>query len=145
MWCHDLPQGPHGRYRNFIPNFWGIWYFSENISAAKDLLRHVATRDVTYQMSQVTDGYDVPLLVSHAEGNDIWEKAGPPPGAIYNYPIRGDEHPVAAGYPAPPEYAAQIMAPGVLPNLVARVTQGGDSFDDAIRWAENELEGIMRH
>ena len=44
MWCHDLPRGPHGRFRNFIPQFWGIWDFSENISAAKDLLRHVGTR-----------------------------------------------------------------------------------------------------
>ena len=144
MWCHDLPRGPHGRYRNFIPTFWGIWDFSENISAAKDLLRHVATRDVTYQMSQVTDGYDVPLLVSHAEGNDIWEKAGPPPGAIYNYPIRGDEIGIAVGYPAPPPIAAQIMAQGIFPNLVSRVTAGGDSIDEGIRWAANELESVMR-
>ena len=89
-------------------------------------------------------GFDIPLIVSHYQGNDLWAESEPPSGVLYNYPIRGDEQPMAAGYPAPPEYAAQIMAQGVIPNLVARVTQGGDSFDDAIGWAENELEGIMR-
>ncbi|PPR33670.1 MAG: hypothetical protein CFH36_01669, partial [Alphaproteobacteria bacterium MarineAlpha9_Bin6] len=28
--------------------------------------------------------------------------------------------------------------------LVARVTQGGESFDDAIAWAENEAELVSR-
>ena len=144
MWCHDLPRGPHGRFRNFIPQFWGIWDFSENISAAKDMLRHVGTREVTYQMSQASTGYDVPLLISHAEGNDVWENAGPPPGVIYNYPIRGDEIGIAPGYPAPPPIAAQIMAQSIFPVLVSRVTAGGDSFDEGIKWAENELEAVMR-
>ena len=144
MWCHDLPRGPHGRFRNFIPQFWGIWDFSENISAAKDLLRHVGTREVTYQMSQASTGYDIPLMLSHTEGNDVWEKAGPPPGAIYNYPIRGDEVGIAPGHPAPPPIAAQIMAQAIFPNLVSRVTAGGDTFDEGIQWAANELEAVMR-
>ena len=104
----------------------------------------MAGRDVMNRLVAGAKGFDIPLIISHYQNNDIWAQSHPPEGVLYNYPIRGDEHPVAAGYPAPPEYAAQIMAQGVLPNLVARVTQGGDSFDDAIRWAENELEGIMR-
>jgi hypothetical protein len=40
--------------------------------------------------------------------------------------------------------ASQITTQGLFPNLVARVTQAGDSFDDAISWAENELEGYQR-
>ena len=56
----------------------------------------------------------------------------------------GDEKQIIAGYPAPPEFAAQIYAQALLPNLVARVTQGGESFDDAISWAENEAELVSR-
>ena len=63
---------------------------------------------------------------------------------LYNYPVRGDEVEIAAGYPAMPELASLISTQGVYPNLVARVTQGGDSMGDAIAWAENELEGLMR-
>ena len=144
VWHHDAPRGPRGRFRADSPFFWGIWDFSQNISAGKDLLRYMAGRDVMNRLVAGAKGFDIPLIISHYQNNDIWAQSHPPDGVLYNYPIRGDEHPVAAGFPAPPEYAAQIMAQGVLPNLVARVTQGGDSFDDAIRWAENELEGIMR-
>ena len=144
LWHHDAPQGPKGRFRADAPFFWGIWDFSENIPAAKDLLRYVARRDVVDTLVSASKGFDIPLIVSHYQSNDLWAKSEPPRGVLYNYPIRGDERPMAAGYPAPPEYASQIMAQGVIPNLVARVTQGGDSFDDAISWAENELEGIMR-
>ena len=144
VWHHDTPRGPKGRFRADAPFFWGIWDFSKNISAAKDLLRHVAKRDVVDTLVAASKGFDIPLIVSHYQSNDLWAKSEPPNGVLYNYPIRGDEQPMAAGYPAPPEYAAQIMAQGVIPNLVARVTQGGDSFDDAIGWAENELEGVMR-
>ena len=144
VWHHDTPRGSKGRFRADSPFFWGIWDFSENISAAKDLLRYVARRDVVDTLVSASKGFDIPLIISHYQSNDLWAKSEPPHGVLYNYPIRGDEQPVAAGYPAPPEYAAQIMAQGIIPNLVARVTQGGDSFDDAISWAENELEGIMR-
>ena len=144
VWHHDAPRGPKGRFRADTPFFWGIWDFSENISAAKDLLRYVARRDVVDTLVSAAQGFDIPLIISHYKNNDLWDKSKPPKGVLYNYPIRGDEQPMAAGYPAPPEYAAQISAQGILPNLVARVTQGGDSFDDAIGWAENELQGIMR-
>lgn len=76
--------------------------------------------------------------------HNIWKEISPPKGGQYNYPVRGDERLVLIGYPARPAIAAQISAQGVLPNLVARVTQGNESFDEAIAWAENEMEGFMR-
>ena len=144
IWHHDAPRGPEGRYRASAPFFWGIWDFSNNISAGKDLLRYLARKDAVDRLVAGSKGFDIPLIIAHYESNDLWAKSGPPPGVLYNYPIRGDEIPTTAGVPAPPEYAAQIFAQGIIPNLVARVTQGGETFDDAIGWAENELEGIMR-
>ena len=58
--------------------------------------------------------------------------------------MRGDEVPVAPGYPAPPEIASQITTQYIIANLVARITSKGQSIKKGIRWAENELEGIMR-
>ena len=49
-----------------------------------------------------------------------------------------------AGYPAPPEIGARIATQQILPTLAARVTQGGESIPDAVGWAENELEGVLR-
>ena len=58
--------------------------------------------------------------------------------------MRGDEIPVAVAHPAPPEIASQITTQYVIANLIARVTAKGHSFKKAIKWAENELEGVMR-
>ena len=144
LWHHDLPSGPKGRFRPDAPFFWGIWDFSENISAGKDLLRYVANKTVVDQLVDASQGFDIPVILSHQKTNDIWARSGPPTGTLYNYPVRGDEKAIPAGYPAPPELASQIAIQGLYGNLVARVTQGGETFDDAISWAENELEGIMR-
>ncbi len=144
LWHHDNPRGPSGRFRTGNPNFWGVWDFSENISAAKDLMRFVARKDVVDQLVAASQGYDIPIITSHYQNNDYWTQAGPPTGVLHNYPVRGDETQIVAGYPAPPEYASLVYTQGILPNLVARVTQGGESFDDAIAWAGNEAALFVR-
>lgn len=144
IWHHDMPRGPKGRFRANAPFFWGIWDFSDNIPAAKDFLLAMSDQAIVDKMTRASQGYDLPLVKSFYENNDTWTSAGPPEGVLYNYPVRGDEILIAAGYPAMPEFASLIATQGVYPNLVARHTQGGDSMDDVIAWAENELEGLMR-
>ena len=143
LWHHDTPRGPNGRFRGSLPFFWGIWKFSENKQAAKDLMVHLAARDIVHKLLNASQGYDMPLLPSYYD-DKVWAWATPPVGVLYNYPVRGDETTIVTGFPAPPPIATQIYTQAVIPNLVARVTQGGDSMDDAITWAENELEGYMR-
>lgn len=143
LWHHDTPAGPNGRYRGSLPYLWGIWQFSENKQAAKDLIVHLADRAVIHKLLNASQGYDMPLLPSYYD-NKVWEWASPPPGSLYNYPVRGDEETIVTGYPAPPPIATQIYTQGLIPTLVARVTQGDESMDDAISWAENELEGFQR-
>jgi len=143
MWHHDTPSGPKGRFRGSLPYMWGIWDFSKNKSAAKDLFRFINQKDVTGTLVTASQGYDMPLLPSFLDFK-TWEEEGPPKGTNYNYPIRGDEVAIVAGYPAPPGIAAQIYTQGLMPTLVAKVTQGGESIDKAIEWAKNELEGFMR-
>ena len=144
LWHHDVPRGPKGRYRPDNSQFWGLWDFAENKSAAKDLLRYMAEPNVIDACIKASQGYDIPLIISHFNKNKTWEEASPPDGVLYNYPMKGDEIPVAVGYPAPPEIASQITTQYVIANLTARVTAKGHSFKKAISWAENELEGIMR-
>ncbi len=144
MWHCDAPRGPAGRFRAFNPILWGIWKFSENQSAARDLLRHMMEPSVAAIMLRASEGYDLPMILSHYDHTSIWEEGGPPAGGIYNYAIRGDEVAMTGGYPAPPDIAAGIGSQRVVSNLVAQVTQGGASIDEAIGWAENELEGVLR-
>jgi len=143
LWHHDTPSGPAGRFRGALPYSWGIWNFSQNISAAKDLLLHLSQREQFARLADASRGYDMPLqpdLYDHP----IWETEGPPEGTNYNYPHRGDEQIIVAGYPAPPAIAAQIYSQALIPNMVARVTQGEESIDDAIFWASEEAEGYLR-
>ncbi len=144
IWHCDVPQGPAGRFRSLTSFFWGIWDFSENQSAARDLIRYVAQPEVVTRMLRASQGFDLPLIKSHYEKSDVWGEAEPPAGVLYNYAIRGDEQTVFAGYPAPPEIGARINSQQLLPILGARVTQGNENIDDAIRWAENELEAVLR-
>lgn len=143
IWHHDVPSGPNGRYRGSLPYFWGIWQFSPNKSAARDLLVHMMEKEQQGELVQASQGYDMPLFPSLYD-NKVWVEQGPPPGSIYNYPIRGNEEFYIAGFPAPPKIAAQVYLQGLFPNLVAKVTQEGLSHDDAIAWAEDELAGFLR-
>lgn len=141
---HDTPAGPAGRFRGSLPNFWGIWEFAENKTAAKELIVHLAEVEVVHKLLNASMGYDMPLLPSYREKSKVWEWASPPAGALHSYPILGDEQAITTGWPAPPPMAAQIYAQALIPNLVARVTQGGESMDDAISWAGDELAGFQR-
>jgi hypothetical protein len=143
LWHHDTPSGPAGRFRGTLPYTWGIWNFSQNKEAAKDLLLHLAQKDQTAELIQASNGYDLPLQPSFFD-NPVWEKESPPAGTLYNYPTRGDEQVIVAGYPAPPAIATHIYTEGLMPNMLARVTQTGESPDDAIAWASEELEGYLR-
>ena len=144
LWHHDAPRGPKGRFSPDNSQFWGLWNFSKNKSAAKDLLRYVSEKAVVDECVRASQGYDIPLIISHFKDNQTWVDASPPDGVLYNYPMRGDEIPVAPGYPAPPGIASQITTQYIISNLIARITSKGDSINKGIKWAENELEGVMR-
>ena len=142
LWHNDAPRGPAGRFRAGAPFFWGVWRFSDNIPAAKDLFLHVMERETVVRLLRASQGYDAPLIAAYRDAG-VWEAAAPPDGVLYNYPVRGDEVRSIAGFPAPPEYGAQLSIQGVYPNLVAHVTQAGESFDEAIDRAAGEIEAIM--
>ena len=142
-WTHDMPRGPRGRYVGYNPFFWGIWTFSKNKEAAADLVFHLSEKEQAHRLVDTSGGYDLPPFKSFYDF-DAWAKQGPPPGTLYNYPLRGDQEANMVGYPARPDIALQIDNRVIQPIMIARVTQGGESIDDAIKWAERELEGLLR-
>jgi hypothetical protein len=143
MWHHDTPRGPNGRYRGSLMYNLGVWTFAQNKSAAKDLIRYISQKEQVFKILTASDGYDMPQQASFLT-HDAWVKANPPVGGQYNYPIRGDEIPWMGGMPAPSGIGGQIYAQSTFGNLTARYTTGQMSMNDAIKWAENELEGFLR-
>jgi ABC-type glycerol-3-phosphate transport system substrate-binding protein len=142
-WTHPMPRGPKGRFVGQLPQFYGVWQFSKNKQAAKDLLTYISQKESIAQLVQASSGYDLPSFKTMYD-LPTWQTVGPPVGTVYGYPPRGDEQTSMAGAPARSEVGAQIYNQAINTVMVAKVTQGGEKIDDVIKWAENELEGTLR-
>jgi ABC-type glycerol-3-phosphate transport system substrate-binding protein len=142
-WTHAMPKGPKGRFVGQLPQFYGVWSFSQNKSAARDLLLHMSQKESMAQLVEASIGYDLPSFKSMYDF-DTWKKVGPPTGTVYNYPPRGDEQTSMAGAPARSDVGAQIYNQAINTVMVAKFTQGNEKLDDVIKWAEKELEGTLR-
>jgi ABC-type glycerol-3-phosphate transport system substrate-binding protein len=143
LWTFPTPKGPKGRHVSGRYRYWGIWNFSANKAAAKNLLLHLSSRDAIGKLLQSSQGFDVPPF---EKLNDfkVWEEAAPPKGTLYNFPPRGDVVVSVAGYPAPAHIGVQMYSQGTMCKMVAQCTQQGKSIDEAIAFGERELEGYMR-
>ncbi len=144
MWAFPCPAGPAGR---FVPHghaFSGIWAFSKNQTAAKELNVYLSQRALFEERCRTVEGFDLAVLVS-MEDSPVWDEITPPPGVFSNYPIRPwhGSQPIAAGWPAPPAIAAQIVSRATMPNMLARL-YNGQSIRQVIDWATEELEGFNR-
>jgi hypothetical protein len=143
VWHHAMPKGPKGRFVGQLPFSYGLWSFSKNKSAAKDLLLHVSQRESVQQLVAASSGYDLPAFKSMHDF-DTWKTVEPPVGVVYSYPPRGDEVTSITGRPARAEVGAQIYNQAINTVMVAKFTQGNEKLDDVIKWASNELEGTLR-
>ena len=142
-WTHPMPRGPKGRFVGQLPQFYGLWSFSKNKAAAKDLLLFISQKPSVAKLVEASFGYDLPSFNSMYD-LDTWKTVGPPIGTVYGYPPRGDEQTSIAGAPARSEVGAQIYNQAINTVMVAKFTQGGEKIDDVIKWAENELEATLR-
>lgn len=143
VWHADQPRGPKGHYRAYFPFLYGIWKFSKQQNACKDLMRYMLSRDINFKLITAGQGYDIPSLPSYWD-HPVWTTIGPPIGGQYNYPVRGSEELMVTGFPAPPPIAAQIQVQAIHSVMTAKVSQAKEPVDQVIKWAESELEGFMR-
>ena len=106
-------------------------------------MRSCRERSSVETLINASRGYDVPVYENFRDFT-IWAEEGPPKGTLFNYPPRGDVTLSIAGAPAPPKMANQMYAQGTMTKLIARCTQRGETIDQAIAWAEEEIEGFRR-
>src|SRR6185312_2456972 len=142
-WTHPMPKGPKGRFVGQLPQFYGLWSFSKNKAAAKDLLLHLSQKPQVARLVQASFGFDLQSFRSMYD-LDTWQTVEPPFGTVYGYPPRADEQTSIAAAPARSEVGAQIYNQAINTVMVAKFTQGGEKLDAVIKWAENELEGTLR-
>jgi ABC-type glycerol-3-phosphate transport system substrate-binding protein len=80
-WTFSAPAGPKGRFVPTATFFWGIWQFSKNQSAAKDLLMFLMDRAQVEARDNGVEGYDLPPYAGMLD-SPIWEKVEPPAPSV---------------------------------------------------------------
>ncbi len=143
-WHFPMPAGPAGRFIPYSYAFYTVWEFSQNKSAAKDVVRYLQERKQVEERDIAAEGYDLPPFASMSNFQ-VWSDVNPPKGTVYNYPLRpwhGSKASLTA-YPAPPEIAVQMYHRGVHPTMLAKL-HAGQSVDQVIEWANGEVEGFLR-
>ncbi len=143
LWTFPAPKGPKGRHISGRYRYWGVWNFSANKSAAKNLLLHLSSRAAIEELLVASQGFDVPPFDRLANSR-VWETAEPPKGTLYNFPPRDDVIVSVAGSPAPARIGVQMYSQATMCKMIAQCTQQGKSIDEAIAFGERELEGYMR-
>ncbi len=143
-WTFPCPAGPKERSIPYVYVFYGIWKFSKNKTAAKDLIRFLMERQQIEERTSVVEGFNLPPQTSMSDFK-IWEEVEPPKGTVYNYPPRPWHGSKASltGYPAPPEIAVQMFNRAVIPTMWAKL-HSGQTIKQALDWASHELEGFVR-
>lgn len=143
-WTFSAPKGPKGRFVPYATFFLGLWNFSPNKTAAKELIEYLLQREQVEARCNIVDGYDIPPFDSMTDFN-VWKVVEPPKGTVYNYPIRKSHKavPNIAGMSAPPEVAVQMYNRGTVSTMLAKL-QSGQSIPQVIAWAKDELEGFTR-
>jgi ABC-type glycerol-3-phosphate transport system substrate-binding protein len=143
-WTFSAPKGPKGRFVPYSTFFLGLWKFSPNKTAAKELIEYLLQRDQVEARCNIVEGYDIPPFDSMTDFS-VWKTVEPPKGTVYNYPIRKSHGavPNIAGMSAPPDVAVQMYNRGTAPTMLAKL-QSGQSIPQVIAWAKDELEGFAR-
>ncbi len=143
-WTFPNPIGPKGRYIPYQPYLWGIWSFSPNKSAAKELLTYLQQRPQVETLCDASAGYDIPPMMSMHDFK-IWETEKPPAGTIYNYPLRPwhDAQTSMAAAPAPPHIGTQLYSNATFNVMVAKLVKNKESMASVLNWAEHEVNGYI--
>jgi hypothetical protein len=143
-WTFSAPSGPKGRFVPTATFFWGVWKFSKNQQAGKELVSYLMQREQVEQRDNGVAGYDIPPFAGMLDFK-IWETTEPPPGTVYNYPIRPwhKAEPSLTAAEASPDIAVQVYNRAIHNQMMARIKEG-QSIKQVLAWAKDELEGFTR-
>lgn len=143
LWTFNSPKGPKGRFDSGTYGHWGIWQFAKNKEAGKAFLRFMTTRENQEKLVTAGHGFDIPPFKSMMDF-PVWKEAAPPKGTNYNFPPRRDVEVNVVYYPAPPKLGAQMYAQATIQKMIATCTQQKKSIEQAMKVAEEEIEGFRR-
>ncbi len=134
---HSTPAGPAGRF--FAPNArgYGIWKFSKNIEAAKDLLRFLYREDNFHEWIQAGAGFNHPMW-RYWEKHPVWNSDP----KLRMLPAEG-VYGRMRGWPAQPNDVFGVIDDlYILPDMVAKAV-GGTSAKNALAWGTDQVKRVL--
>jgi ABC-type glycerol-3-phosphate transport system substrate-binding protein len=143
-WTFPAPAGPKGRFLPTLSFYWGVYKFSSNKTAGKELIEYLMQREQVEARCIASEGYDLPPYAGLLDFK-VWEQVEPPPGTVYNYPNRPwhNQQPSVTAAEAPPEIAVQIYNRAIHNQMLARLKEN-QTIPQVLAWAQDELEGFRR-
>jgi len=134
---HTLsPIGPTGQHGTAIPINYGIWKFAEEKTLAKEFLQFLMDPKRVEENFYATLTYNSPTF----KAGDRFDWGRDPKTAMLKDYIK-TAHMI--GWPGPSDRKAeQARAEWVVPNMFTFYATGQKSLDEAVAWAEGELQRI---
>ena len=143
-WTFSAPKGPKGRFVPTATFFWGVWQFSKNQTAGKELVEYLMQREQIEERDNGVAGYDIPPYEKLTDFK-VWAETEPPKGTVFNYPIQPWHNATASltASSATPDVAVQVYNRAVHNQMLARM-KDGQSIKQVLAWAKDEIEGYLR-
>ena len=134
---HPTLAGPAGQFSATLTYVYGIWKFSRNVQAAKELLRFLFREHNLREWIQAGAGFSIPMW-RYWEGHPVW--ATDP--KLKMLPAEGP-YGRLRGWPAPPSEAVGLIDDlYILPDMIAKAI-GGMPTTSAISWATDNVAQIL--
>lgn len=132
------PQGPAGRFHYSIPVEYTIMKYSQNVEAARELIRFIMDKSNYYKWFEICEGYYV-APGPDQENHPLWQKD---PKML---PFKDlTKYSLSFGHAAPPGRAAsEAYVRFILIDMFARAIQG-EPPKKAVEWATRELQKIYK-
>jgi multiple sugar transport system substrate-binding protein len=134
---HTLsPAGPGGQHGVAVPINYGIWKFAQEKELAKAFLQFIADPTRLEENFHATLTYNAPTF----KAGDHFDWARDPKTAMLKDYIKTGH---MIGWPAPSDRKAeQARAEWIVPNMFTYYATGQKSLEEAVTWAEGELQRI---
>jgi multiple sugar transport system substrate-binding protein len=134
---HTLsPAGPAGQHGTAIPINYGIWKFAEEKTLAKEFMQFLMDPKRLEENFHATLTYNAPTF----KVGDNFDWGRDPKTAMLKDYIK-TAHMI--GWPGPSDRKAeQARAEWIVPNMYTYYATGQKSLDEAVTWAEGELQRI---
>ncbi len=135
---HALPPaGPAGRFIGGNPNSLAIWSFSKNVDLAKAFIRFHYGEEQMKRWIGASEGFNVSLLRGFAS-HPVWTDN---PKYQFNLTIgQYMRHHAWPGEPTAPSQTVYDLF--IIPDMFAQAVTGRLSTQDAMAWAEKEIQEI---